>query len=71
MKALDKLIVEETLLESAGEAKAFPAMVRIAKRWNDNTILADVVSKKYTGREGEIHNYLMTENNWFINYPLD
>lgn len=70
-KAMDKLVVEETLMESAGEAKAFFAMVRIAKRWQDNTILADVVSKKYGSREDEIRNYLMTESNWYINYPLD
>ncbi|MBE8722261.1 RagB/SusD family nutrient uptake outer membrane protein [Sphingobacterium pedocola] len=70
-KALDKLIVEETLLESSGEAKPFFAMVRIAKRWQDNSIVADIVSKKYSGREEEIRNYLMTESNWFINYPLD
>src|SRR5690606_3614960 len=52
-KALDRLIVEETMLESAGEAKAYAAMIRIAKRWNDNSILADVVSKKYGSREQE------------------
>lgn len=70
-KALDRLIVEETLLESAGEAKAYAAMIRIAKRWNDNSILADVVSKKYGSREQEIRNRLMIPENWFITYPLD
>ncbi|TJZ61132.1 RagB/SusD family protein [Sphingobacterium olei] len=70
-KALDKLIVEETLLESSGEAKPFFSMVRIAKRWQDNSIVADIVSKKYGGREEEIRSYLMDENNWFIKYPLN
>ncbi|HLS37096.1 MAG TPA: hypothetical protein VK023_02380 [Sphingobacterium bovisgrunnientis] len=70
-KALDRLIVEETMLESAGEAKAYAAMIRIAKRWNDNSILADVVSKKYGSREQEIRNRLMIPENWFITYPLD
>ena len=70
-KGLDELIVQETLMESAGEAKAYFAMMRIAKRWQDNTILADIVSKKYGAREEEIRSYLMDENNWFIKYPLN
>ncbi|MCA5003869.1 RagB/SusD family nutrient uptake outer membrane protein [Sphingobacterium bovistauri] len=70
-KALDKVIVEETLLESAGEAKAYFAMMRIAKRWSDNSIVADIVSKKYGAREQEIKNRLMNADNWYIAYPLD
>src|SRR3546814_4712959 len=46
MKALDSLVAQETLMESAGEDKAYFALMRIARRWNDPAILADVVAAK-------------------------
>ena len=71
MKAFDKLVAEETLMESAGEAKAYFALMRIAKRWNDPAILADIVSAKYPeGQKQQIREYLMQEQNWFVKYPL-
>ena len=70
-KAFDKLIAEETLMESAGEAKAYFALMRIAKRWNDPSILADIVSAKYPdGQKQQIRGHLMDEQNWFVKYPL-
>lgn len=71
-KAFDKLVVKETLMESAGEAKAYFAMMRIADRWNDPTILADVVAQKYNaGQANQIHQYLLDRKNWFVQYPLE
>lgn len=71
MKALDKLVAEETLMESAGEAKAYFALMRIAKRWNDPAILADIVSAKYPdGQKQQVRGHLMNEQNWFVKYPL-
>ena len=70
-KAFDKLIAEETLMESAGEAKAYFALMRIAKRWNDPSILADIVSAKYPdGQKQQVRGHLMDEQNWFVKYPL-
>ena len=70
-KALDILVVEETSLESAGEARAYFAMIRIAKRWNDPAILADRVSAKYSGgMQSTIQNLLMNPENWFVPYNL-
>ncbi len=71
MEALDRLVVEETLMESAGEAKAYFALMRIAKRWNDPSILADIVSAKYPdGQKQQVRGHLMNEQNWFVKYPL-
>jgi len=70
-KAFDKLIATETLMESAGEAKAYFALMRIAKRWNDPSILADIVSAKYPdGQKQQVRGHLMDEQNWFVKYPL-
>ncbi|MCC2598975.1 RagB/SusD family nutrient uptake outer membrane protein [Sphingobacterium sp. FBM7-1] len=71
MEALDRLVAEETLMESAGEAKAYFALMRIAKRWNDPSILADIVSAKYPdGQKQQVRGHLMNEQNWFVQYPL-
>ncbi|GAO28408.1 hypothetical protein [Geofilum rubicundum] len=71
-KTLDLLIAEETLMESAGEAKALFALMRMARRWNDPAILADRVSAKYPeGKRSEIHTKLMNPDNWFISFDLD
>lgn len=70
-KQLDSLIVEETCLESAGEAKSYFAMIRMAKRWNDPSVVADRVSAKYPdGKREEVKSYLMSPDNWFIKFDL-
>jgi starch-binding outer membrane protein, SusD/RagB family len=71
-KTLDLLIAEETLMESAGEAKSLFTLVRMARRWNDPAILADRVSAKYPeGTRSEMHAKLMNPDNWFISFDLD
>lgn len=71
MKALDELVAEETLMESAGEGKAYFALMRIARRWNDPSILADVVAAKYPdGQREQVRTRLMSPENWYVNYPL-
>ena len=71
MKALDVLLVEETALESAGEARSYFAMIRVAKRWNDPSILADRVSAKYdAAKQQEVRARLMDPNNWFVDFDL-
>ncbi len=68
---LDSLIVEETCLESAGEARALYAMIRVAKRWNKPEIVADRVSAKYPeGTREAIRMKLMNPEAWYIKYPL-
>jgi hypothetical protein len=41
----------------------------MAKRRNDPTFLAERVASKYPGyMRDNIYNYLLDENNWYINY---
>lgn len=71
-KAFDEALVEETCMESAGEARSYFAMIRIAKRWNDPAILADRVSAKYSGGQKEaIRQLLMNKENWFVKDNLE
>ncbi|WP_246581478.1 RagB/SusD family nutrient uptake outer membrane protein [Echinicola shivajiensis] len=71
-KGLDSLLLEETCMESAGEARSYFAMIRMAKRWNDPSMLADRVSAKYpSGKSESIRNLLMQPENWFIKYDLN
>lgn len=70
-RKLDSLLVEETLLESAGEARGLYTMIRMAKRWNDPAIVADRVSAKYPeGQREAIRSKLMNPENWFIKFDL-
>jgi len=46
--------------------------MRIADRWNDPTILADIVAQKYpVGQTNQIRQYLLDRNHWFVQYPLN
>lgn len=74
---LDSLILEETCLESNGEARSLFAMIRHAKRYKDPSIVASRISKKYPeGKREEIYNKLMSvdENglnkHWFIEFDI-
>ena len=70
---LDSLLVEETSLEMAGEASAYYTMIRMAKRWGDNTrkVWADKVASKYPNGGSNIKTKLESNiNNWFIKYDL-
>lgn len=70
-KFLDSLLVEEACLEFAGEGKALYTMIRMAKRWNDPTIVADRVSAKYPeGMKATVREKLMNPDNWFIKHDL-
>ncbi|WP_236252898.1 RagB/SusD family nutrient uptake outer membrane protein [Echinicola sp. 20G] len=71
-KGLDSLLLEETCMESAGEARSYFAMIRMAKRWNDPSMLAERVSAKYPeGKRESIRNLLMQPEHWFIDYDLN
>ncbi len=68
---LDSLLVEEACLEFAGEGKALYTMIRMAKRWNDPSIVADRVSAKYPdGLKATVREKLMNPENWFIKRDL-
>jgi len=69
---MDSLLIEETCLESAAEARAYYTMVRIAKRWNKPEIVADRISAKYPEEyRAAIRAKLMDPDNWFIKRNLE
>lgn len=55
----DLAIADEYMLEFAVEGKTYPALIRMATRWNDFSIVADRVSAKYGNRASEIHAKIM------------
>lgn len=62
-------ILEERARELAFEGERFYDLMRISKRRNDPSYLASRVSAKYpASRRQSIYNYLLNENNWYINY---
>ena len=62
-------IMEERAREMAFEGQRFYDLMRMAKRLNDPSFLADRVAAKFSGAQKEnIRSLLMDENNWYINY---
>jgi starch-binding outer membrane protein, SusD/RagB family len=66
---LEEKIVDEKARELAFEGERFYDLMRVAKRRNDPSFLAERVSAKYpSGQREQIYNLLLDENNWYINY---
>jgi hypothetical protein len=66
---LEEQLLEEKARELAYEGERFYDLMRVAKRRNDPSFLAEIVSQKYPeGKQQEIYNLLLDENNWYINY---
>jgi starch-binding outer membrane protein, SusD/RagB family len=62
-------ILNERARELAFEGKRFYDIMRVAKRRNDPSYLARVVSSKYPSNMREnIYTHLLDESNWYINY---
>lgn len=66
---LEDQIIRERARELAFEGERFYDLIRIAKRRDDPSYLADKVARKFYGsRREEIREYLMKEENWYIHY---
>lgn len=69
---IDSLLVEESRLESAGEARTYYTMLRSSKRWGDyaRKVWADKVASKYTTAASMAGKLEASDENWFIKYDL-
>jgi hypothetical protein len=66
---LEEQIMNERARELGFEGERFYDLMRVAKRRNDPSFLAEKVSAKFpAGDRDRIYNLLMDENNWYINY---
>jgi hypothetical protein len=65
----DKAIIDEMMLEFPCEGKIYPALVRVAKRWNDYGIVADRVSPKYEANTEAIRTKILN-GAYFVTWDL-
>jgi hypothetical protein len=66
---LEEKLIEERARELAFEGERFYDLMRVAKRRNDPSFLAEKVSQKYPpGKREEIYNLLLNPDNWYIKY---
>lgn len=69
IKQVDRLILQEKALEGGFEGMRWFDLVRIAKRHNDPSMLADLVAKKYPADQQAVKKArLMNPNYWYLPY---
>lgn len=62
-------VLDERARELAYEGKRFYDLIRVAKRRNEPSYLADRVSAKFDEpKKSQIREHLMNEENWYIKY---
>ena len=63
---VEDLIVKEMALETAFEGQRYYTLMRIAMRRNDNSYLADPISKRYGLKNDDLYNKLLNRDNWYL-----
>jgi tetratricopeptide (TPR) repeat protein len=68
---IEDLIIQERALELAFEGKRWFDLMRIARRRNDPSYLANRVAAKYDDpvQAGQVWNWLMNVENWYLPVP--
>jgi starch-binding outer membrane protein, SusD/RagB family len=68
-KQVDRLILQEKALEASFEGMRWFDLVRFAKRYNDPSIIADAVAKKYpVNQQAAIKARLSNPDYWYFPY---
>ena len=64
-------LLKEALLEFPCEGKTYPLMIRIAKRWNDYSLISRFVCEKYPeSKQAEIRSKIENSNAYFVPWDL-
>jgi hypothetical protein len=62
--------MDEMLLEFPCEGKIYPALIRVAKRWNDYGIVADRVTPKYEAADSATIRTKILDGGYFVPWNL-
>ena len=63
---VEDLIVNEMALETAFEGLRYYTLMRIAMRRNDNSFLAEPISRREGEKNMERFEKLMNRDNWYL-----
>ena len=59
------------MLEMSCEGKVYPALIRMARRYNDNSFMADIIAEKYEGKgNADAIRTKIMNGDYFIHWDL-
>lgn len=70
-KTNDEMILKEMMLEMSCEGKVYPAMIRMARRYKDPSIMAKYIGEKYEGKgNADAIRTKIMNGDYFIHWDL-